>query len=162
MQDETITVTEGEGPRFNKPVKVLVALAGMESAVNEALLKGAMAELDAAGAEVDQVNLPRVGEVPQALALAERMRDYDGYVVLGAVIGLGTLWAEVARALTGLGMAGGLNGNGLILADTPAAAMQLALPEGGNAGGEAAASVLGLIELARGWAATPKGIGFRA
>lgn len=155
MQD---TTADG---RFSRPVKILVALAGAETAVNDALLQGALAELS--GAEVDQITLPRVTDLPQALALAERMRDYDGYVVLGAVIGLPAVWTEVSRALTGLGMAGGLNGNGLILADTPAAAMQLALPEGGNAGGQAAASVLDLISLSRDWSSgSTKGIGFRA
>ncbi len=162
MQDSTIEVIEGSRPRFDRPVKILVAVAGPEQDINAALVKGALAELEAAGAEVEEISLPRVGDVPQALALAERMQDYDGYVVLGAVIDLPVLWSEVARALTGLGMSGGLNGNGLILAETPAAAMQLALPEGGNAGGEAAASVLGLIGLAREWGGKSKGIGFRA
>jgi 6,7-dimethyl-8-ribityllumazine synthase len=161
MQDD-IQVMPPDRPRFDRPVKILVVVAGGEAEVNAALLLGAMARLDAAGAEADQIILPRVGDVPQALGLAERMQDYDGYVVLGAVIGLAGIWAEVARALNALGMGGGLNGNGLILAETAAEALNLAHPDAGNAGGEAAAAVLGLIGLARDWAGKTKGIGFRA
>lgn len=162
MPEETIEVISDGRPRFDRRVKILIAVAGLETEVNEALLKGALAELAAAEAEVDQISLPRVAELPQALGLAERMRDYDGYVILGAVIGQPDMWSVIARELTALGVEGGLNGNGLILADTPAAALSLAHPEGANAGGEAAASVLGLIALARAWAGQNKGIGFRA
>jgi 6,7-dimethyl-8-ribityllumazine synthase len=144
-----------------KPVKILIAVAGAEAAVNAALLAGAQAKLAAAGAEVEEIRLTRVGDLPQALALAESMQDFDGYVVLGAVIGATHLWSDVSRALTGLGMGGGLNGNGLVLADSAEAALALSDPKGADAGGAAAASVLGLIALAKGWKGQTKGIGFR-
>ena len=151
-----------QGGKPGKPVKILLAVAGAEAAVNAALLAGAQARLMAAGAEVEEIRLTRVADLPQALALAEAMQDFDGYVVLGAVIAAPYLWADVSRALTGLGMGGGLNGNGLVLADTAEAALVAADPKGADAGGQAAASVLGLIALAEGWKGRTKGIGFRA
>lgn len=151
-----------QSPMPGKPVKILLAVAGAEAAVNAALLEGAKAKLAAAGAEVEDIRLTRIGDVPQAVALAEAMQDFDGYVVLGAVIAAPHLWADVTRALTGIGMGGGLNGNGLVLADSAEAALVAADPKGADAGGAAAASVLGLIALARGWKDLTKGIGFRA
>ena len=144
-------------------MKILLVVAGeAAAAVNAALLAGAGAKLAAAGAEVEEIRLTRISDVPQALALAEAMQEFDGYVVLGAVIAAPHLWADVSRALTGIGMGGGLNGNGLVLADSAEAALVAADAKGADAGGAAAASVLGLIALARGWRARTKGIGFRA
>ena len=151
-----------QSPNAGKPVKILLVIAGEDAAVNAALLAGAGAKLAAAGAEVEEIRLTRVLDVPQALALAETMQEFDGYVVLGAVIAAPHLWADVSRALTGIGMGGGLNGNGLVLADSAEAALVAADPKGADAGGAAAASVLGLIGLAKGWKARTKGIGFRA
>ena len=151
-----------QGGKPRKTLKILLAVAGAEAAVNAALVAGARARLAAAGAEVEEIALARVMDLPQALALAEAMQDFDGYVSLGAVIGAPHLWADVSRALTGLGMGGGLNGNGLVLADSAEAALVAADPMGADAGGAAAASVLGLIALADGWKNRTKGIGFRA
>ena len=151
-----------QGGKPGKTLKILLAVAGAEAAVNAALVAGARARLAAAGAEVEEIALARVMDLPQALALAEAMQDFDGYVSLGAVIGAPHLWADVSRALTGLGMGGGLNGNGLVLADSAEAALVAADPKGAEAGGAAAASVLGLIALADGWKNRTKGIGFRA
>ena len=150
-----------QGAKPGKPVKILLAVAGGEAAVNAALVAGARAKLAAAGAVVEEIALVGVADLPQALALAEAMQDFDGYVALGAVIGAPHLWSDVSRALTGLGMGGGLNGNGLVMADSAAAALAAADPAGADAGGQAAASVLGLVSLARGWKARTKGIGFR-
>jgi len=158
----TMADDANQGPNPGKPLKILLAIAGDVAAVNAALLAGAGAKLAAAGAEVEEIRLTRILDVPQALALAETMQQFDGYVVLGAVIAAPHLWADVSRALTGIGMGGGLNGNGLVLADSAEAALVAADPKGADAGGAAAASALGLISLAKGWQARTKGIGFRA
>ena len=141
-----------DSARAEKPTKILVALAGAEPALGEALLAGARAKLDGFGAEVEVIRLSRVRDVPQALALAERMQEFDGYVALGVVTGR----SHVERALMGLGMSGGLVGIGLVAAEGCTA--EAATLEGGAA----AVSVLELIGLARAWAGKSKGIGFRA
>lgn len=157
-----MAVDANQSPNAGKPVKILLVVAGDAAAVNAALLAGAGAKLAAAGAEVEEIQLTRILDVPQALALAETMQEFDGYVVLGAVIAAPHLWADVSRALTGIGMGGGLNGNGLVLADSAEAALVAADPKGADAGGAAADAVLGLIALAKGWKDRTKGIGFRA
>jgi 6,7-dimethyl-8-ribityllumazine synthase len=145
-----------ETPKFDKPVKLLVVVAGTDAEVNALARSGAMAALT--GIQVEEISLPRVADVPQALGLAERLQEFDGYVVLGLVLGAAEGWSDVARALTGLGMGGALNGNGLIWAKDRAEALKVAEA----AGSAAALSVLNLIALSRTWTTMTKGIGFRA
>ncbi len=150
-----------EPPHFDKPVKVLMVQAGPETEVNAALARGARAVLEASGVEIEEIALPGLADLPQALALAERMQDFDAYVALGAVIASPDLWSEMAHALSALGMSGVLNGNGVLLAETVEEAAEMADPSGIDVGGAAARSVLNLVALARGWGARSKGIGFR-
>ena len=155
-------VGPAEVAHFDKPVKVLVVQAGPETAVNAALAEGARAVLAAAGVEIEEIAVLGMADLPQALALAERMQDFDAYVALGAVIDSPSIWGEVARALSALGMSGALNGNGVVLAETAEEALEMADPKGIDVGGGAARSALSLVALARGWSETTKGIGFRA
>lgn len=144
-------------PKNGKAIKVLLALAGAEARVAEAGAQAARGVLAAAGVSVEEIALAQAQELPQALGLAHRLQDFDGFVVLGAVVGRPGLLAELGRALTGLGLGGALNGNGLVEADSVEDALALA-----PAAGEAAArSLVDLLVLAQDWAGRSKGIGFR-
>jgi 6,7-dimethyl-8-ribityllumazine synthase len=137
-----------ELPGFDKPVRVLLVVARGAAA----LVAGAEAVLARVGAEVERVDVPGVLELAPAIALAERLESFDGYVALGSA--QGPLWSEVTRVLQALALGGALNGNGVVLAEGSDAAM---------AGGQQAAeAVLHLIALSRRWSAKTKGIGFRA
>jgi 6,7-dimethyl-8-ribityllumazine synthase len=105
--------------------------------------------------------------VPTAIALAERMRKFDGYVALGCVIRgetthYDTVCNDSSRALTLLGLQGALVGNGILTVETMAQAEVRADPAGQNKGGGAAAAALHLIALSRAWAKPNGGLGFRA
>ena len=61
-------------PTFDKPVKVLIVVSPYYSDIAEGLLTGAKAELDAAGATYEVVEMP--GE------LVQRLRpDHQGFAV---------------------------------------------------------------------------------
>lgn len=154
-------------PAFDKPVKLLIVVSPYYKDIADNLVAGAKAIAAQAGATVDLVEVPGALEVPTAIAMAERMAKYDGYVALGCVVRGETTHYETvcndsSRALTLLGLQGACIGNGILTVENIAQAEVRADATGQNKGGGAAAAALHLIALARGWAGASKGIGFRA
>mgnify|MGYP001764908717 CR=1 FL=1 len=154
-------------PSFDKPVKLLIVVAPYYRDIADNLIAGARATAAKAGAEVDLIEVPGALEVPTAVAMAERLAKYDGYVALGCVIRgetthYDTVCNDSSRALSLLGLQGACIGNGILTVENRAQAEVRADPGGQDKGGGAAAAALHLIALARKWAGTTKGIGFRA
>lgn len=136
-----------EGPR------ILVIEAGFYPHIAEALREGALAVLEAAGAEVSRISVPGVLEVPAALAMAVDRRAYDGYVLLGCVIRGETshydiVAVESARAVMDLSVAHRLAlGNGILTVETEAQALARARRDRKDKGGAAARAVLDMVAL---------------
>ena len=154
-------------PVFDKPVKLLIVVAPYYKDIADNLVAGARATAAACGAEVDLVEVPGALEVPTAIALAERLAKYDGYVALGCVIRgetthYDTVCNDSSRAISLLGLQGAAIGNGILTVENRPQAEVRADPAGQNKGGGAAAAALHLIALSRNWAGGSKGIGFRA
>ena len=154
-------------PSFDKPVKLLVVVAPYYKDIADNLVAGARAVGEACGAEVDLIEVPGALEVPTAIAMAERLAEYDGYVALGCVIRgetthYDTVCNDSSRALSLLGLQGACIGNGILTVENRAQAEVRADPKGQNKGGGAAAAALHLVALSRKWAGKTKGIGFRA
>ena len=154
-------------PSFDKPVKLLIVVAPYYKDIADNLVAGAKAAGAACGAEVEVIEVPGALEVPSAIALAERLADYDGYVALGCVIRgetthYDTVCNDSSRAISLLGLQGACIGNGILTVENRAQAEVRADPAGQNKGGGAAAAALHLIALSRTWAGKSKGIGFRA
>ncbi|HMO08270.1 MAG TPA: 6,7-dimethyl-8-ribityllumazine synthase [Paracoccaceae bacterium] len=154
-------------PAFDKPVKLLIVVAPYYRDIADNQIAGARAVAAKAGAEVDLVEVPGALEVPTAIALAERMSNYDGYVALGCVIRgetthYDTVCNDSSRAISLLGLQGACIGNGILTVENRAQAEVRADPGGQDKGGGAAAAALHLIALARRWAGVRKGIGFRS
>ncbi|NTT86321.1 6,7-dimethyl-8-ribityllumazine synthase [Tabrizicola fusiformis] len=154
-------------PVFDKPVKLLIVVAPYYKDIADNLVAGARAAAAACGAEVDLVEVPGALEVPTAIALAERLAQYDGYVALGCVIRgetthYDTVCNDSSRAISLLGLQGACIGNGILTVENRPQAEVRADPAGQNKGGGAAAAALHLIALSRNWAGDAKGIGFRA
>ena len=154
-------------PAFDKPVKLLVVVAPYYKDIADNLVAGARAVGEACGAEVDLIEVPGALEVPTAIAMAERLAEYDGYVALGCVIRgetthYDTVCNDSSRALSLLGLQGACIGNGILTVENRAQAEVRADPKGQNKGGSAAAAALHLVALSRKWAGKTKGIGFRA
>ena len=154
-------------PSFDKPVKLLIVVAPYYKDIADNLVAGARAVAAACGAEAEVVEVPGALEVPSAIAMAERLAEYDGYVALGCVIRgetthYDTVCNDSSRAISLLGLQGACIGNGILTVETIAQAEVRADPAGMDKGGGAAAAALHLIALARKWGAATKGIGFRA
>ena len=153
-------------PSFEKAPKVLIVVAPFYRAIADELIAGARAELDAAGATHEIVEVPGALEIPTAIGIAERTGDFDGYVALGCVIRGETTHYETvcndsSRGLTLLGLAGACVGDGILTVESTAQAEVRAEAAGQNKGGGAAAAALHLIALARKWSGQTKGIGFK-
>ena len=153
-------------PVFDKPVKLLIVVAPYYKDIADNLIAGARAVAAACGAEVDLVEVPGALEVPSAIAMAERLAEFDGYVALGCIIRgetthYDTVCNDSSRALSLLGLQGACIGNGILTVENRAQAEVRADPAAQNKGGGAAAAALHLIALSRRWAGASKGIGFR-
>ena len=153
-------------PSFDKPVKLLIVVAPYYKDSADNLVAGARAVAAACGAEAEVVEVPGALEVPSAIALAERLAEYDGYVALGCVIRgetthYDTVCNDSSRALSLLGLQGACIGNGILTVENRAQAVARAEAKGQNKGGGAAAAALHLIALSRKWSRETKGIGFR-
>jgi 6,7-dimethyl-8-ribityllumazine synthase len=154
-------------PAFDKPVRLLIVVAPYYKDIADNLVAGARATAAACGAETDLIEVPGALEVPTAIALAERLAKYDGYVALGCVIRgetthYDTVCNDSSRGITLLGLQGACIGNGILTVENRPQAEVRADPAGQNKGGGAAAAALHLIALSRKWAGQTKGIGFRS
>ena len=154
-------------PSFDKPVKLLIVVAPYYKDIADNLVAGARAVGAACGAEVDLVEVPGALEIPTAIAMAQRLAEYDGYVALGCVIRgetthYDTVCNDSSRAISLLGLQGACIGNGILTVENRAQAEVRAEAAGQNKGGGAAAAALHLIALSRRWSGSTKGIGFRA
>jgi len=152
-------------PSFDKPVKVLIVVSPYYNDITDQLVAGAKAELEAADATYEVIEVPGALEVPSAIGIAERMSNFDGYVALGCVIRgetthYDTVCNDSSRAITMLGLQGLCIGNGILTVETYEQADVRANPKDQNKGGGAAAAALHLIALGRKWGRADKGIGF--
>lgn len=154
-------------PSFDKPVKLLIVVAPYYKDIADQLVAGARAVAAACGAEAEVIEVPGALEVPTAIAMAEQLANYDGYVALGCVIRgetthYDTVCNDSSRAISMMGLQGVCIGNGILTVENRAQAEVRAEAAGQNKGGGAAAAALHLIALSRKWARDTKGIGFRA
>ena len=141
-------------------LRMLVVEARFYPHISDALLRGATAAIEEAGAEFDRVEVSGALEIPPAIAIAaeaakRKRKPYDGAVALGCVIQGETFHFDIvamqsARALIDLSVAQQLPiGNGILTVDNEAQALKRAGSAQGNKGGEAARAALGLARLKR-------------
>lgn len=132
--------------------KILIVEARFYGHLNDLLLAGARAAIDAAGHDHETVTVPGALEVPGAVALAAESGRYDAYVALGVIIRGETYHFEIvsnesARGLMALTMDGIAIGNGILTVETEAQALYRARPEEGDKGGGAATAALAMLAL---------------
>ncbi len=151
-------------PEFDRPVKVLIAVAPFYHDIAETLVAGARRTLDRAGAEHETVEVPGALELPAVIGIASRTGDFHGFVALGCVIRGETTHYETvcndsSRGLTMLGLSGLCIGNGILTVETHDQAVERAGEQ--DKGGGAAAAALHLVALSRRWTGATKGVGFK-
>ena len=131
---------------------ILIVEARFYAHLNDMLLAGARAAIEAAGHDHDTVTVPGALEVPGAVVLASESGRYDGFVALGVVIRGETYHFEIvagesARGLMALTMDGLAIGNGILTTENEAQAIYRADPAQGDKGGDAARAALAMIGL---------------
>ena len=131
---------------------ILMAEARLYPHLNDMLLSGARAAVEAAGHTHETLTVPGALELPGAIALAARSGRFCAFVALGVVIRGETYHFEVvseesARGLMALTMQGFAIGNGILTVENEAQAIVRADPAQGDKGGHAARAALTLFEL---------------
>jgi 6,7-dimethyl-8-ribityllumazine synthase len=132
--------------------RILIVEARFYAHLNDMLVAGARAALEAAGHEVEVLTVPGALEIPGAIALAAEADLYDGFVAIGVVIRGETYHFEIvagesARAVMALTMDGIAIGNGILTVENEAQALVRADPAQKDKGGEAAKATLALMAL---------------
>ena len=132
--------------------KILLVEARFYPHLNDMLLEGARAAIEAAGQEHETISVPGALELPAAISLAAKSGRYCAFVALGVVIRGETYHFEIvaeesARALMELTLQGFAIGNGILTVENEAQAIERADPKQGDKGGHAARAALALYEL---------------
>jgi len=132
--------------------RVLIVEARFYAHLNDLLLEGARAAIEAAGHEHETVTVPGALEAPGAIALAAER--YDAFVALGVVIRGETYHFEIvagesARALMALTLDGLAIGNGILTVENETQALVRADPKQKDKGGDAAKAALAMLALKR-------------
>ena len=131
---------------------VLIAEARFYAHLNDMLLAGARAAIEAAGHSHETVTVPGALELPSAIVIADEAGRFDAFVALGVVI-RGETWhfeivaGESARGLMALTMDGIAVGNGILTVENEAQAVVRADPAQADKGGDAAKAALALLAL---------------
>jgi 6,7-dimethyl-8-ribityllumazine synthase len=131
---------------------ILIVEARFYVPLNEMLVAGARAALEAKGHKVEVLTVPGALEIPGAIALAAESERYDAFVAIGVVIRGETYHFEIvagesARAIMALTMDGIAIGNGILTVENEAQALVRADPAQKDKGGEAAKAALALLAL---------------
>ena len=131
---------------------ILLVEARFYPHLNDLLLAGARAAVEAAGHKHETLTVPGALELPGAIALAARSGRFCAFVALGVVIRGETYHFELvsdesARALMDLTRQGFAIGTGVLTVENENQATVRADPQQGDKGGHAARAALALYEL---------------
>jgi 6,7-dimethyl-8-ribityllumazine synthase len=131
---------------------ILLAEARFYPHLNDMLLDGARAAIEAAGHKHETLTVPGALELPGAIALAARSGRFCAFVALGIVIRGETYHFEVvsnesARGLMDLTLQGYAIGNGILTVENERQAMARCDPKQDDKGGAAARAALALFDL---------------
>ena len=142
--------------------KFLIVEARFYDHLNDLLLEGARAAIEAAGHTHETITVPGALEIPGAIALAADSGQYSAFVAIGVVIRGETYHFEIvagesARGLMALSMDGLAIGNGILTTENEAQALTRARKtekdkEAAKAaiaagGGEAAKAAVAMLDL---------------
>lgn len=136
----------------NRKLRILLIEAPYYADIAAAQLQGAMAVLDASGAETTHITVPGALEIPAAIKFA-LAGNWDGYVTLGCVIRGETshydiVCNECARGVQNLAIEHGLAvGFGVLTVEDEEQAWVRAKPSEMDKGGETAHACLAMIAL---------------
>ena len=137
---------------------ILIVEARFYDEIADALVDGATAVLDDAGASYQRLQVPGAFEIPATIGFAARSPDaagYDGFIGLGCVIRGQTthydyVCQESARGLQDLAVREGVAlGYGILTCENREQALARARRDEQDRGGAAARACLAMIEIKR-------------
>lgn len=139
----------------SKDLHFLIVEARFYEELSDALLEGAKAILDHAGASYEVISVPGALEVPAVIAFAQESKKihFDGYVALGCVIRGETYHFDIVanescRGLMDLSMHRNLAiGNGILTVEDEGQAWERASAAKKDKGGFAAKAALEMIAI---------------
>ena len=131
---------------------ILIAEARFYPHLNDMLLAGARAAIEAAGHGHETITVPGALELPAAISFTARSGRFCAFVALGVIIRGETYHFEIvanesARGLMDLSLGGFAVGNGILTVEDEAQAIVRADPAQADKGGGAARAALALLEL---------------
>jgi 6,7-dimethyl-8-ribityllumazine synthase len=140
--------------------RILIVEARFYDDIQDALLAGALAELENAGVAHDLLTVPGALEIPAAIAIAldaaeNNGKPFDAAIALGCVVRGDTIHFEIvsiesSRALMDLSVARRIPlGNGIITVNTDEQAWARASKNELNKGGDAARAALAMLRIKR-------------
>ena len=140
--------------------RALIVEARFYDDIQDALLQGAVAELEAAGVTHDVVTVPGALEIPAAIVIAfdaaeKNGKPYDAAIALGCVVRGETFHFEIVSMESSRGLMDiSINrriplGNGILTVNTDEQAWARAKPDDLNKGGDAARAALAMLRLKR-------------
>src|ERR1700712_265218 len=140
--------------------RALIVEARFYDDIQDALLEGAVAELNAAGVTHDVITVPGALEIPAAVAMAlnsaeDGGTDFDAVIALGCVIRGDTIHFEIvsvesSRALMQISVDRAFPlGNGIITVNTEEQAWARARKSELDKGGDAARAALAMLRIKR-------------
>ena len=132
--------------------KFLIVEARFYDHLNDMLVSGAKAALEAKGHAVEVITVPGALEIPGTISMAAEAQIYDGFVAIGVVIRGETYHFEIvagesARGIMALTMDGIAIGNGILTVENEDQAIVRADPKQKDKGGEAAIAAMALLAL---------------
>ena len=131
---------------------LLIIEARFYDHLNDMLLAGARAAIEAAGHTYETITVPGALEIPGAIALAADSGNFEGFVAIGVVIRGETYHFEIvagesARGIMALTLDGLAIGNGILTTENEAQAIIRADPAQLDKGGGAANAALAMLAL---------------
>jgi 6,7-dimethyl-8-ribityllumazine synthase len=131
--------------------RILIVEARFYDHLNDLLLEGARAAIEAEGHSHETITVPGALEIPATISLAAEA-GYDAFVALGVVIRGETYHFEIvagesARGLMALTLDGLAIGNGILTVENEAQALARARRNEKDKGGEAAKAALAMMKL---------------
>ena len=131
---------------------ILIVEARFYDHLNDMLIAGARAAIEAAGHQAEVVTVPGALEVPGAIAMAAERGRYDAFVALGVVIRGETYHFEIvsnesARGIMALTMDGIAIGTGILTTENEGQAIRRADPAQLDKGGGAALAAIAMMDL---------------
>ena len=132
--------------------RFLIVEARFYAHLNDLLLEGARAAIEAAGHSHETITVPGALEIPGAIAMAAESGRHDAFVALGVVIRGETYHFEIvagesARGIMALTMDGLAVGNGILTVENEAQAVVRADPAQLNKGAGAAEAAMALLAV---------------